>query len=164
MGCCGSVSYTHLDVYKRQGLDSRMNLSFLYRNVESFNCYTFSHNWLNDDSEDIRIPKLICKQLKIKHILIPELNISQKELSTIKYLIGDYHSNLTIQLAYMYKSFFSNEAMINGDIAGQVGKSSLSRNTVSYTHLPQKLTIYRLIKISKNYLRRCSLYLLETQH
>lgn len=110
------------------GLDSRMNLSFLYRNVESFNCYTFSHNWLNDDSEDIRIPKLICKQLKIKHILIPELNISQKELSTIKYLIGDYHSNLTIQLAYMYKSFFSNEAMINGDIAGQVGKSSLSRN------------------------------------
>jgi len=104
------------------GNDSRLNLVFLKRHIEELNCFTLKHANFTKNTSDYYIPPQICIKENVKHLSIIDLKAPKEYLDEIKNIIGNYHSEYTIDLAYTINSMLPNKAIITGDIIDQVGR------------------------------------------
>ncbi len=107
------------------GYDSRVVFSFLRNVVTELQCYTFKHTGFTKKTGDMWVPKKICKTFSNSHTIIQDMAAPASFTEELKKIIGNYHSNYTINLAYTYNSAFYGKALLNGDIIDQIGKSLL---------------------------------------
>ncbi|SCI79021.1 Uncharacterised protein [uncultured Clostridium sp.] len=110
------------------GWDSRLILSFLKRNLEGIECFTFKHPGFNDTTDDYYLPQVICANENIKHTIVPDEKAPQSYTSALEEVVGVYQSHGTIDLAYTYRKRFPQYAIINGNIIDQVGKSLIGNS------------------------------------
>ncbi len=111
------------------GRDSRVVLAFLTNHGEDVRCYTIKHPEHNDDSQDIVVPKLLCEENNIPHDQIQDITISEALKKEMDCLLGaDSYSPRNLRIAETIREYCGNDAIINGDIIGQVGKCSLHRD------------------------------------
>lgn len=111
------------------GYDSRVVFSFLRDVVTDLQCYTFQHAGFTKETGDIWVAEKICETFSNKHTIIEDMVAPASFTEELKKIIGNYHSNYTIDLAYTYNSAFYGKALLNGDIIDQIGKSLLG-NTI----------------------------------
>lgn len=109
------------------GSDSRAVLSFLLDGGRP-ECYTFHHKGFTGETAELRIPAQICRDLQLPYKAVKDLQAPEAYVRAVFEAAGDYHAPGTIDLAYTYLSSFSGKAMANGDIIGQVGKSSKGKD------------------------------------
>lgn len=107
------------------GYDSRVVFSFLRSVVTDLQCYTFKHPGFTKNTGDIWVPEKICETFLNNHTIIEDMVAPVSFTDEVKKIIGYYHSDNTIDLAYTYNSVFYGKALLNGDIIDQVGKSLL---------------------------------------
>jgi len=111
------------------GRDSRVVLSFLLSSKAAFRCYTIKHPEHSDNAQDITVPIELCEKMGIKHQLVEDVTVPEVLKDEMDALLGEgSYSFRTLQIAQTIKEYFSNGAIINGDIIGQVGKCSLHRD------------------------------------
>lgn len=113
------------------GYDSRVVFSFLRNARENLSCYTFHHAHFTEKTADLWVPKQICKDFGAPYTVVKDLQTPDEYTQAVCCTIGRYHSTETIDLAYTFKITFPGKAVVNGDIIGQVGKSSLMRDVPS---------------------------------
>lgn len=137
------------------GKDSRVVLAFLRKNATQFNIYTMKHKKHSGKEDDLVLPPTIAKSIgqtyeQIEDIPLPNNII--KELDEY-FGVGMYSTN-TAMLAYTIKTNYSTKAIINGDIIGQIGKSSLHRNLFDIWATPSYFMckLHNYCKLSKNYI------------
>lgn len=109
------------------GYDSRVVLGFLNANTKT-ECYTFKHKKFEDDSAEIVVPKVICKDLNISYQLLEVKDFPQTLKEDDKLFLSIDQLSSRMDLAYTIKENFDNKAIVSGDIIGQIGKSSLFNN------------------------------------
>lgn len=107
------------------GYDSRIVFSFLKDEIPDLTCYTFLHRGFTEETDDIKVPRLLCQAYQKQHIIIPDLKAPDAYVSDMEAIMGSYCYRGTIDLAYTYLSVFRGCALVNGDIIDQVGKSLL---------------------------------------
>ena len=129
------------------GKDSRVVLAFLRRHVNDLICYTIKHKKFKSDEPDLLIPKEITQKLGIEYRQIDDLEVPENIVKSFDSLFGkDLYSKYTLMNAYTIRENFEDFAIVNGDIIGQIGKSSLHRN------VPDKWasTSYFMCKLHNN--------------
>lgn len=115
------------------GKDSRVVLAFLKKHIKNVMCYTLRHFSHQDNEPDLLIPKALTEELELPYIQIKDEKVPSEVINWFDNHLGKHlYSRYTLTLAYTIKKHFSNKAIVNGDIIGQIGKSSLHRN------LPEK--------------------------
>jgi hypothetical protein len=112
------------------GWDSRVVFSFLSKHRKT-DCYTFNHKHFSERSQEISIPKIICTNEGVLHQTLAVKPIPETIESELREYAGIGWSSSTLNLAYTVKDYAGERAIINGDIIGQIGKSSLF-NAVPY--------------------------------
>lgn len=111
------------------GRDSRVVLAFLTNHGADVRCYTIRHPEHHEDSQDIVIPKLLCAENHIPYEQIHDIAITEDLKRNMDQLLGkNQYSLRTLRIAQTIHERYENEAIINGDIIGQVGKCSLHRD------------------------------------
>ena len=111
------------------GRDSRVVLAFLTHGGTKVPCYTIKHPEHNDDSQDIVVPKQLCKSNDILYEQIHDITVSEASKKEMDCLLGaDSYSFRTLRIAETIHEYCGNDAIINGDIIGQIGKCSLHRD------------------------------------
>lgn len=111
------------------GKDSRVVLAFLRGHVNDLICYTIKHKKFKSDEPDLLIPKEITQKLGIEYRQIDDLEVPENIVKSFDSLFGkDLYSKYTLMNAYTIRENFEDFAIVNGDIIGQIGKSSLHRN------------------------------------
>lgn len=111
------------------GRDSRVVLAFLEKENKSQPCYTIYHSEFNDQTQDLVIPKQLCASEELPYEQIRDAVISEELIQKMDNLLGqNCYSRRTVQIACTIKEHFSDGAVVNGDIIGQVGKCSLHRD------------------------------------
>lgn len=111
------------------GKDSRVVLAFLHKHVPDIKCYTLRHNHHHLDEPDLVIPQVITKGLKVPHSIIDDIEPPSETANVFDAFLGKgLYSSYTLKLAYTIKQSLPARTVINGDIIGQIGKSSLHRN------------------------------------
>jgi len=129
------------------GKDSRVVLAFLRRHVNDLICYTIKHRKFRSDEPDLVIPKEIARKLGIEYKQVEDSEVPENIIESFDGLFGkDLYSKYTLMNAYTIKENFKDFAIVNGDIIGQIGKSSLHRN------IPDKWasTSYFMCKLHNN--------------
>lgn len=114
------------------GWDSRVVFSFLHRKFGGVNCYTFKHSHLSDSSAEVVLPERICEAMRSEHRLIRPQRAPESYSTAVKEVVGEYFNPSAIDLAYTYKKNYGNAALINGEIIGQIGKSSIFNASPRY--------------------------------
>lgn len=110
------------------GRDSRTVLAVLgcKRNIP---IYTMKHSGLADDTPDIVVPKQIAAHVGLNYHQIKDIELTDENIIEADTLLGEgNYSKRTLMLAHTIKYYFGENAVINGDIIGQVGKCSLHRD------------------------------------
>lgn len=107
------------------GYDSRVVLSILQQINSDIECFTTAFSPCEEKSEDIRIAREICKNRKIQHKIFGYYDLPNEYLKAVNTLAGLVNSEQTIKEAYSYVAEAGNKARINGNIIGQIGKSSV---------------------------------------
>jgi len=111
------------------GRDSRVVLAFLLKSKEAFHCYTIKLAHHNENTQDITIPKELCKKVNVDYSLVENTVIPDSLKSEMDQRLGEEnYSRETLQIAHTIQKYFGDGAIINGDIIGQVGKCSLHRD------------------------------------
>lgn len=140
------------------GWDSRLNLAFFLHNFPiDTKCFTFIHNY-DAKHIDLEMPNLICKNLDINHEAIQDLFAPPEYIHQVKEYIGDYQSKYILDLAYTINAYYKDKAIINGDIIGQIGKSSIGRSFHYLFSTPLFFTA-RQPFYSKHYLKETKKYI-----
>lgn len=111
------------------GYDSRVVLAVL--NSVKYNLdeiYTMRHqNSL--DADDISIPAKIAADYGINHILLEDKLPSGEQKNIADSVFGkDFYSKRTLEIVITLKDYIKKGCILNGDIMGQIGKSSLHRS------------------------------------
>ena len=111
------------------GYDSRVVLATLERiSYGDPGIYTMRHN-MPESNSDIAIPKMIAKDKGYKHTLIDDKKASLEEKSMCDRVMGKgLYSSRTLDIAITLKEHIGSACLLNGDIMGQIGKSSLHRS------------------------------------
>jgi len=111
------------------GKDSRVVLSFLKKNIKDFHIYTIKHNKHSGKEDDLILPPKIARSIGQTYEQIEDKPIPDEMFKVFDEYFGEgMYSKYTAMLAYTIKAHYSTKAVINGDIIGQIGKSSLHRN------------------------------------
>ena len=111
------------------GRDSRVVLAFLAVKNKELQCYTIRHPEHHEDTQDIVVPKQLCKQNNIPYEQIDDVTVSEDLKNGMDHLLGEKNYSLrTLRIAQTIKEHYGDGAVINGDIIGQVGKCSLHRD------------------------------------
>ena len=141
------------------GWDSRVVVSFLFKNIEDFQSYIFVHKYMTEITDDLRIPREICKCLEITHREIPDLIPDESFIDAVYSIIGKYYYKDDIAMAYTYKKVFGDTATINGNIIDHLGKSSLVNllpvwcaTSAYFTAKERKISIDSKLEV-ENYLK-----------
>lgn len=111
------------------GYDSRVVLAALEKNSYGDpGIYTMRHN-MPESNSDIAIPKMIAKDKGYKHTLIDDKKASLEEKSMCDRVMGKgLYSSRTLDIVITLKEHIGSACLLNGDIMGQIGKSSLHRS------------------------------------
>jgi len=141
------------------GWDSRVVVSFLFKNVEDFQSYIFVHKYMTEITDDLRVSRQICSHLKIPHREIPDLIPDESFIDAVYSIIGKYYYKDDIAMAYTYKKVFGDTATINGNIIDHLGKSSLVNllpvwcaTSAYFTAKERKISIDSKLEV-ENYLK-----------
>lgn len=138
------------------GYDSRLVFAFLKEQNPNVQCYTFRHVGFSDKSDDICVPKSICDYYHQQYFTIPDISVPVEYMHEIAAVVGEYQSKETIDLAFTFRSRFKEEALINGNIVDQVGKSLIGNSmpTCFATPLFFRCKIHNSKRESSNELKR----------
>ena len=110
------------------GRDSRVVLAVLGLDKQK-PVYTIKHNEFEENTPDIVIPKLIADQAHLNYHQINDIELTDVDITEANTVLGkDNYSKRTLMLAHTIRYHFGENAVINGDIIGQVGKCSLHRD------------------------------------
>ncbi len=107
------------------GYDSRVVLSILQQITPEMECFTTSFSPNEEKSLDIKIAKEICQKENIGHKTFGYYDPPNEYIEMINKSAGLINSEQTIKEAYSYVIEAGNKARINGNIIGQIGKSSV---------------------------------------
>ncbi|WP_042455471.1 hypothetical protein [Neobacillus dielmonensis] len=107
------------------GYDSRLVFSFLKKQNQHVQCYTFKHKGFTTETDDMLIPAKICEYYQQPYSVVEDLVAPEDYVQEIFAVAGDYNAESTINLACTFNSAFLGKALINGDIIDQIGKSLL---------------------------------------
>lgn len=110
------------------GYDSRVVLAFLMTQLPHIPCYTLKHKHKADDPE-LSIPKDLTAMLSLPYLQYDDITAPDTLINTFDLCLGrNMYSIETLSIAYTILTNLRGKAIINGDIIGQIGKSSLHRN------------------------------------
>ena len=110
------------------GRDSRAVLAVLGCNKQ-MPIYTIKHKEFEDNTPDIVVPRLIAERTHLNYQQIEDIELTDSDIAEANAILGENnYSKRTLMLAHTIKSHFDENAVINGDIIGQVGKCSLHRD------------------------------------
>jgi hypothetical protein len=91
--------------------------------------YTIKHKEFGENTPDIVVPELIAEQAQLNYQQILDVEPTATDIAVADVVLGkDNYSKRTLMLAHTIKCHFDENAVINGDIIGQVGKCSLHRD------------------------------------
>ena len=108
------------------GYDSRVVLSILQQVISGIQCYTTNFSPSTDESDDMRIAAAICKKKGISHTIFGYYDPPKEYAKSLEQYAGLINSAQTIKEAYSYVVDAGEKARINGNIIGQIGKSSVT--------------------------------------
>lgn len=111
------------------GYDSRVVLSILREISSDPECFTTRFSTEETEDDDIRIASSLCQKEGISHRIFGIYDLPADYLASVNDAAGLINSTQTIQEAYSYLIEAGEKARINGNIIGQIGKSSVT-NTV----------------------------------
>lgn len=118
------------------GRDSRAVLAVLGCNNQ-MPIYTIKHQEFVENTPDIVVPKLIAKHSHLNYQQIKDIKLTDDDIAEANVVLGEHnYSKRTLMLAHTIKYYFGENAVINGDIIGQVGKCSLHRDIPLYFATP----------------------------
>ena len=110
------------------GRDSRAVLAVLGCNKQ-MPVYTINHEEFGENTPDIVVPKLIAEQTHLNYQQFKDIELSGVDIAEANAILGENnYSKRTLMLAHTIKHYLGENAVINGDIIGQVGKCSLHRD------------------------------------
>lgn len=110
------------------GRDSRAVLAVLGCNKQ-MPVYTIKHEEFGENTPDIVVPKLIAKHTHLNYRQFEDIELTDADIAEADTILGkDNYSKRTLMLAHTIKHYLGKNAVINGDIIGQVGKCSLHRD------------------------------------
>lgn len=107
------------------GYDSRVALSILQQVYPDIECFTTELSPRSEESDDINIAIKVCQNENINHTLFGYYDPPQEYIESVNNMAGLINSVETIKEAYSYVIDAGNKARINGNIIGQIGKSSV---------------------------------------
>lgn len=110
------------------GRDSRAVLAVLGCNKQ-MPIYTMRHNEFSEMTPDIVVPKQIADYIHLNYQQIKDVKLTEEDFTEADTVLGKgNYSSRTLMLAHTINHYFGKNAVINGDIIGQVGKCSLHRD------------------------------------
>lgn len=111
------------------GRDSRVVLSFL----KSTPTYTVWQPRFEKDNQDWVIPPRLANLCGVEHSELTSVDLTDKDRVRAEWLFGENNYSVDVyRLALTLEKYYPNEAVIEGDIIGQVGKCSLHRDIPSF--------------------------------
>lgn len=131
---CNMLKYydSQYDIYCpiTSGRDSRVVLAYLSKySKKTVYSYTIQHDQFSPLNQEIEIPRKLSSLLNVSHEVIQDETIPDNIKEYFDNLLGkDKYSFRTLRIAYTILKHYSNGAIVNGDIIGQVGKCSLHRD------------------------------------
>ncbi len=138
------------------GKDSRVVLSYLLSSDKKFPCYTINHG-VSSDAQTLTIPKDLCKCAGLEHRVLSDAYLTDDDIAYADEMLGkDAYSKRTLMIAKTIKQAFPQNAIINGDIVGQIGKCSLHRDIPQFLASPSyfRCKLHNYSKESKILLRQ----------
>ncbi len=108
------------------GYDSRVVLAILRRLPSDTECFTTVFSSSGEENDDIRIAKAICEKRGMRHSLFRYDDPPEAFVKAVEKTAGLVNSQQTIKEAYNYTVQAGSKARINGNIIGQIGKSSVT--------------------------------------
>lgn len=122
------VKYNRLICPLTSGYDSRIVYSILKKTYPQILCFTQKYEGFDINTPDVRIPAAICQNYGQIYRILDFKETPMQYIRDVSDNAGLYNSAETIKEAYMYMNEFYEEARINGNIAGQIGKSSITNS------------------------------------
>ncbi len=113
------------------GRDSRVVLAFLSRAAcdDKIKTYTVWQEKFKNDSQDWNIPLDLSAVVKTEHERIYSDEITEEKRNELDEILGrNAYPDDAFRLALTLENHYPEEAIIEGDIMGQVGKCSLHRD------------------------------------
>jgi hypothetical protein len=111
------------------GRDSRVVLAFLMEKNDSLPCYTIRHAHQSENEQDLTTPGQLCALSNLPYTQIEDVPLHERTaLSMNKALSENTYSKRTLMIANTVHEYCGENAIVNGDIIGQVGKCSLHRD------------------------------------
>lgn len=138
------------------GRDSRAVLAVLGCNKQ-MPVYTINHEEFGENTPDIVVPKLIAEHADLNYQQIQDVELKATDTAEADAILGkDNYSKRTLMLAHTIKHYLGGNAVINGDIIGQVGKCSLHRDIPQCFATPGyfRCKLHNYSKEAKDALRR----------
>lgn len=120
--------YNQLICPLTSGYDSRIVYCVLKEKFPEILCFTQKYEEFNADVSDVRVPSVICKIYGQPYRMLEYKETPLQYIGDVVKNAGLSNSVETIKEAYMYMCEFHDEARINGNIAGQIGKSSITNS------------------------------------
>lgn len=108
------------------GYDSRVVLAILCGLPSEVKCFTTVFSSSGEENADIRIAKAICERKGLNHSLFGYDDPPEEFVEAAEKAAGMVNSRQTIKEAYNFVVNAGSKARINGNIIGQIGKSSVT--------------------------------------
>lgn len=110
------------------GYDSRVILAFLIAGNYEFVNYTIDHD-KTQKSTDVRDSLIIAERFGLAHRIILDEEVNSDLRKRADVYFGRFkYDNSTLEIANTIRLNYGEYAILQGDIIGQIGKSSLHRN------------------------------------
>ena len=111
------------------GYDSRMVLGLLQMIAPNLPCYTIRHHGVSENNPDLSVPRRIFADYREHYRVFEDVELPQDVTDWLDAVLGKgNYSQRTALIAHTIRTNLADHAIVNGDIAGQVGKVSLHRN------------------------------------
>ena len=108
------------------GYDSRVVLSVLQQVDPDVECFTTAFSAETKEDANIRTAAEICRQEGISHRIFGYYDLPDEYNEAVQQAAGLINSTQTIREAYSYLLEAGDKARVNGNIIGQIGKSSVT--------------------------------------
>lgn len=111
------------------GRDSRVVLALLREVNRNLEAFTMRHHAMREDDQDLVVSAKLCKTIGQPHTVISDVSLLAEPVAYFDALfgVGKYNRN-SVVLGETIKSRYEGKTVINGDIIGQIGKTSLHRD------------------------------------
>lgn len=139
------------------GKDSRLNLGVFKHVGIIIPCFTMKHPKHSGKEDDLVLPPQLanvvgCEYKQIQDVDIPQAMVDEANT----WMVENQYDKSAIRMANKIISIFGHCAIINGDSAGQIGKSSINNNVPSWLFSPRYLQtkIHNYSNATRPYLKK----------